>query len=274
MLTFNRKKRIIFLICSYLYISITTILYAKTEFGSLSSVPKEASGLDFFYSTQGSFSSALLFFFFISVMPFIYSHNIISAKNSNFNNFMITRLGSKKTYQLKAIISNVVYSGGVFLSYRILQLVISVVIINPIDFKEETRNMMYRLPYIFSMNSILNLLFYLILSTIGVIIFSNFILSIGLFLKNSVLYYATGLILSLIFSLVPAMLMGILNIKDFVGSLFFNSIYIDTLVTPGLHTLGAYAPKFNAWYPFFGSILFFSLLTFILYKIWNRFYAE
>lgn len=274
MLIFNRKKRVIFLICSYLYVVIATILYAKTEYGSLASVPKEASGLNFFYGTQGSFSSALLFFFYISVMPFLYSHNIISAKNNHFDNLMITRLGSQKRYRLKAIVMNIVYSGGIFLSYRILELVVSVMIINPINFTEETRSLFDQLPYVFSTNSILNLVFYLILSTIGAIVFASFILSIGLFLKNSVLYYAVGLIASLFFSLVPGLLMGLLNIRSFIGSLFMNSVSFDTLFTPGIRTLGSYAPKFNAWVPFAGSVFFFGLVTFILYKVWDQYYDE
>ena len=274
MLIFNRKKRVIFLICSYLYVVIATILYAKNEYISLASIPKEASGLNFFYGTQGSFSSALLFFFYISVMPFLYSHNIISAKNNHFDNLMITRLGSQKRYRLKAIVMNIVYSGGIFLSYRILELVVSVMIINPINFTEETRSLFDQLPYVFSTNAILNLVFYLILSTIGAMVFASFILSIGLFLKNSVLYYAVGLIVSLFFSLVPALLMGLLNIRSFIGSLFMNSVSFDTLFTPGIRTIGSYAPKFNAWVPFAGSVLFFGLVTFILYKVWDQYYDE
>lgn len=262
MISFNTKKYMIMV--AFLSILVFLIsMYDINELFNGFNIPRRTSSLETFYFLQSSFSKSSLIFY--SIIPFIYSYQYIEAKNNGFQNMIITRLKSSYTFLVKILISNAFFVGITFLILKGVQLSICTFLINPINLNDNT-SLVDKIPYTLSINPLLNLIMYFSLSILGEIVFSILVLIVGLYLRNNLLYLGSGLFLSLIGVMIPPIINGILELK---ASFFMNAISLETLITPGFTTIGAYAPHYGAWSSYGVSLAIYSIIGIGLYLYWD-----
>ncbi len=119
-------------------------------------------------------------------------------------------------------------------------------------------------------NIIVNLIMYIIFSSIGCMFFSNFILSLQLYIKNIYIYRALGISLGIMLFLLPAFLSRICGmlLQSKVLSTIFGIFFIPNIIIPSLESNSVYGVS-----PLIGYILtliFYSIITLIIFRYKNR----
>ncbi len=266
-INFNKKSFGCFLLIAIILVEILLVLDIHSDFPNFM-IPKKTSALNYFYFSQSGFSKTMLVVYCIA--PFIYAYHYVEAKNNGFQNMMITRLNSQRRYFNRMLLTNAVYVAVTFCVLKSVQLVTCIIVINPLDFKDAIA-LKAKAPYVLSTNPFINLLLFFVLAILGEIIFSLLVIMVGLYIENTVLFLGSGLMLSLLGVLIPALANNALNLKS---SILMNSLSISTLISPGISTLGAYAPNYGALASYGLSVAFYMILTIGLYFVWHLRFKE
>ncbi|MGM0124807.1 hypothetical protein IGI37_002201 [Enterococcus sp. AZ194] len=118
--------------------------------------------------------------------------------------------------------------------------------------------------YIFK-NGFWDLVAFFLFICIGMVVFSSLVLILGMYLKNYIAYLPSGLVIGL-FLIVAAVILGapLLEKQD---DFFISFLSINAILTLALQPVGVYAPTFNGGLVFLVSLLFYSLVCYLLFSL-------
>lgn len=202
---FKSKKKL--LLFSIYFIVVITGIFISYK-GAFSSIPKKEMilmkskdpemGLDFFYYLQDSGLTLILYVLTTLIVPNIISADFLLYEHNKFNHFMITRTSSSLYHKKERHFNFLATFILILMTHLLTILIIHLFFfkisfsINPI-YMDATRQ-----TNLLSSSLFLNLIIYIILSSIGYAIFSHFLFSLQYFIKNVYLYRTLGLLVSLI----------------------------------------------------------------------------
>ena len=198
---FKSKKKL--LLFSIYFIVVITGIFISYK-GAFSSIPKKEMilmkskdpemGLDFFYYLQDSGLTLILYVLTTLIVPNIISADFLLYEHNKFNHFMITRMSSSLYHKKERNFNFLATFILILMTHLLTILIIHLFFfkisfsINPI-YMDATRQ-----TNLLSSSLFLNLIIYIILSSIGYAIFSHFLFSLQYFIKNVYLYRTLGLL--------------------------------------------------------------------------------
>lgn len=202
---FKSKKKLLLFSIYFIVVIVGIFISYK---GAYSSIPKKEMilmksndpemGLDFFYYLQDSGLTLILYVLTTLIVLNIISADFLLYEHNKFNHFLITRMSSslyhKKERQFNFLATFILILMTHLLTILIIHLFFFKISfsINPI-YMNATRQ-----TNLLSSSLLLNLIIYMILSSIGYALFSHFLFSLQYFIKNVYLYRTLGLLVSLI----------------------------------------------------------------------------
>lgn len=202
---FKSKKKLLLFSIYFIVVIVGIFISYK---GAYSSIPKKEMilmkskdpemGLDFFYYLQDSGLTLILYVLTTLIVPNIISADFLLYEHNKFNHFLITRMSSslyhKKERQFNFLATFILILMTHLLTILIIHLFFFKISfsINPI-YMNATRQ-----THLLSSSLLLNLIIYMILSSLGYALFSHFLFSLQYFIKNVYLYRILGLLVSLI----------------------------------------------------------------------------
>lgn len=224
-------------------------------------------GLATFYNIQSTGFSIVFYLLALFVIPNIFSVQVVIEKQNTYSKFLKTRIGTVN-YHITNFITNSVLTFLFMISLEVLLLFYIHFFIFPISFQymgiESVTTGIVSSP-------LLNLLLYIPLSALGYTVFSNFILSLKGIFNNAYIYRGIGIIIGIILSVLPVMI-GTLIYRSFGIKLFdiLTILYLPTILLPGVEGFGAFTPMLHPFILYILSILFYSFVTYLLSKIFNK----
>ena len=221
-------------------------------------------GLDFFYYLQDSGLTLILYVLTTLIVPNIISADFLLYDHNKFNHFLITRMSSslyhKKERQFNFLATFILILMTHLLTILIIHLFFFKISfsINPI-YMNATRQ-----TNLLSSSLLLNLIIYMILSSIGYARFSHFLFSLQYFIKNVYLYRTLGLLVSLILYIGASVLSH--TFYNTSGSLTATLAYflnIINILTPSI--IKSPVLNNNPHLFYIGTALLYYLLSSILF---------
>lgn len=268
---FKSKKKL--LLFSIYFIVVTVGIFISYK-GAYASIPNNEMilmkskdpemGLDFFYYLQDSGLTLILYVLTTLILPNIISADFLLYEHNKFNHFLITRMSSslyhKKERQFNFLATFILILMTHILTILIIHLFFFKISfsINPI-YMNATRQ-----TNLLSSSLLLNLIIYMILSSIGYAIFSHFLFSLQYFIKNVYLYRTLGLLVSLILYIGASVLSH--TFYNTSGSLTATLAYflnIINILTPSI--IKSPVLNNNPYLFYIGTALLYYLLSSILF---------
>jgi len=253
-------------------IAISDVVQGIRESGpALKAVSQNAGnegGMILFYQIQAGFAADVIQFAtgFLGyiIIPMIFSQQVIKSRITKSDSMLITRMNGNKNYLFSAFYTNAVLTFFAFLSAELMRLVLIVIFYAPIHLNQTSWYLTKSIQYYIFKNGLANLVAFILLFCIGQALFSSLVLSIGLYLKNHVVYLLTGLAVALIGIAVP----GLVGPQIISHNSFWTSILsINALIQPALSTVGMWVSKYNGGLVWLGSFAFYGLITTTLLAI-------
>lgn len=268
---FKSKKKLLLFSIYFIVVIVGIFISYK---GAFSSIPEKEMilmkskdpemGLDFFYYLQDSGLTLILYVLTTLILPNIISADFLLYEHNKFNHFLITRMSSslyhKKERQFNFLATFIL----IFMTHLLTILIIHLFFfkisfsINPI-YMNATRQ-----TNLLSSSLLLNLIIYMILSSIGYALFSDFLFSLQYFIKNVYLYRTLGLLVSLILYIGASVLSH--TFYNTSGSLTATLAYflnIINILTPSI--IKSPVLNNNPHLFYIGTALFYYLLSSILF---------
>ena len=221
-------------------------------------------GLDFFYYLQDSGLTLILYVLTTLIVPNIISADFLLYEHNKFNHFMITRMSSS-LYHKKERHFNFLATFILILMTHLLTILIIHLFFFKISF---SINPIYmnatRQTNLLSSSLLLNLIIYMVLSSIGYALFSHFLFSLQCFIKNVYFYRTLGLLISLILYIGASVLSH--TFYNTSGSLLATLAYflnIINILTPSI--IKSPVLNNNPHLFYIGTALLYYLLSSILF---------
>lgn len=221
-------------------------------------------GLDFFYYLQDSGLTLILYVLTTLIVPNIISADLLLYEHNKFNHFMITRMSSSLYHKKERKFNFLATFILILITHLLTILIIHLFFfkisfsINPI-YMDATRQ-----TNLLSSSLFLNLIIYIILSSIGYALFSHFLFSLQYFIKNVYLYRTLGLLVSLILYIGASVLSH--TFYNTSGSLLATLAYflnIINILTPSI--IKSPVLNNNPYLFYIGTALLYYLLSSILF---------
>ena len=268
---FKSKKKLLLFSLYFIAIIIGIFISYKGAYGSipnnemiLMKSKDPEMGLDFFYYLQDSGLTLILYVLTTLIVPNIISADFLLYDHNKFNQFMITRMSST-TYHKKERQFNFFATFILILITHLLTILITYLFFFKISF---SINPIYmnatRQTNLLSGSLLLNLIIYIILSSIGYALFSHFLFSLQYFIKNVYLYRTLGLLVSLILYIGASVLSH--TFYNTSGSLTATLAYflnIINILTPSI--IKSPVLNNNPYLFYIGTALLYYLLSSILF---------
>lgn len=202
---FKSKKKLLLFSIYFIVVIVGIFISYK---GAYASIPNNEMilmkskdpemGLDFFYYLQDSGLTLILYVLTTLILPNIISADFLLYEHNKFNYFLITRMSSS-LYHKKERQFNFLATFILILMTHLLTILIIHLFFFKISFSINSIYMnATRQTNLLSSSLLLNLIIYMILSSIGYALFSDFLFSLQYFIKNVYLYRTLGLLVSLI----------------------------------------------------------------------------
>ena len=177
-------------------------------------------GLSFFYRDVQEIGFNLLYaFLLLLLIPNLYAYQTLKEKNNSFNTMIIHRISFKKYFK-REIINNFVKTFIVVMLIYIYTLIIINFFV-PIEFNLSSIDWNYvydpayqRYYELFSNNSFVSTMIYIIFVSLGYAVFSSFVLSLQFFVNNLYIFRIIGIVV---------LIVGV-TINAFITSLVANII--------------------------------------------------
>ena len=268
---FKSKKKLLLFSIYFIVVIVGIFISYK---GAYASIPNNEMilmkskdpemGLDFFYYLQDSGLTLILYVLTTLILPNIISADFLLYEHNKFNHFLITRMSSslyhKKERQFNFLATFILILMTHLLTILIIHLFFFKISfsINPI-YMNATRQ-----TNLLSSSLFLNLIIYMILSSIGYAIFSHFLFSLQYFIKNVYLYRTLGLLVSLILYIGASVLSH--TFYNTSGSLTATLAYflnIINILTPSI--IKSPILNNNPYLFYIGTALLYYLLSSILF---------
>ena len=270
---FKLKKIYVYILFSFCAVAFIVHFVYSMEYGSYTAteikellVISPDVGYKLYYYIQHSGLYVLLYIFLIFIIPNLYTINFISQKNNNFTNYQITRLGYKYNMEIETFF--------IFLStfiYVVLLNIFICVIIHVFYFQFQNsfyNDAVYDMTRMICSNQLLNIIIYILLSSIGYGLFASLIYNMQVFVKNTYVFRGLGLILGILLYTLPAIVASSISIYFF--RLFIGSLYLPYILNPGIVYMPAIGS--NPLLLFLLGIIMYSVLCLFLMKL--RFIKE
>lgn len=256
-----RREKLILWIVLLSLLTINTFLTANSEQISYES----NRGLSLYYYMQSVGSYIWFYFIMFFIIPNIYSVDILKKRNNHYHYFEITKKGYKN-YCISNFKKNSLITFFSVLFIHLYLLFLINFFISPIRVDTFDQIGIY---VGLNSNMMINLILYVILSIIGYVVFSNFILSLQLYIKNIYIYRALGIILGIVLFIFPAYLSVIfLRLVPFKFlSIISGIFFIPNIIIPSLESI-----SIRVLSPLIGYILtlaFYIIVTILIFKYKN-----
>lgn len=268
---FKSKKKLLLFSIYFIVVIVGIFISYKVAYASipnnemiLMKSKDPEMGLDFFYYLQDSGLTLILYVLTTLILPNIISADFLLYEHNKFNHFLITRMSSslyhKKERQFNFLATFILILMTHILTILIIHLFFFKISfsINPI-YMNATRQ-----TNLLSSSLLLNLIIYMILSSIGYAIFSHFLFSLQYFIKNVYLYRTLGLLVSLILYIGASVLSH--TFYNTSGSLTATLAYflnIINILTPSI--IKSPVLNNNPYLFYIGTALLYYLLSSILF---------
>lgn len=194
----QKRNRILLLISCSAFVISSYYMYSFEG----KEVINNCGGLYLYYVMQNATISIVYFLILCYVTSNAYAVNFFENKKNKFNYLEIQRTGYKK-YIMNAIFENFIVIAFIFVFLHIFILLFINYAIEPLW---HPNNLMASITQLITQDQFTNLVLYLILSLIGMIVFSNLIFLLRYFVKNIHLYKVLGLVIGIILYILPASL--------------------------------------------------------------------
>jgi hypothetical protein len=172
------------------------------------------AALEFFYYIQLTGLNPFIFMILMLLLPNIVSYNFLDMQQNHTTYLIETRIGKKK-YYIDTTIKNFIISSIAIMILEILMLINIQLFFGKIAFNTMTYPEGYHiLTQTICSNEILNLIYFLILTSIGYGLLSVIIFSLQVFIPHIYLYRCSGVILGISLVVFPILLKGYFPIED------------------------------------------------------------
>ena len=272
-----KEQKFIFSIC-LCFIPILVFLAYSNSFAkecmldSTCNVPN--LGISFFYKDVQDIGFNLLYaFLLLLLIPSLYSYQTLKEKNNLFNTMIIQRITFRK-YIKKEILNNFIKTFVVIMIIYIYTLLITNFFV-PIEFNFSAidLNHIYDPSYqryyeLFSNNSFISTIIYIIHVSFGYAIFSTFVLSLQFYVKNLYIFRILGVITLILFvsinAFITSLLTNLVGVK--IATIILSPLMIGFLLNPGIITFG-YETSISSvgWY--YIVAITFLLISNVLFKL-------
>lgn len=271
---FKSNNKVFLLSFYFLSVMIGILFVYNIEFGSIPQnellylkTNDPEMGLDFFYLLQDSGLVLVLYLLTTLLIPNLFSSDLLIYSNNKFDYMIITRTKTKiyNTYVKKVnFISTVIL---IILTHLFTLMVIQLFCFDIKFSINEIYMNATRQTTLFSNSLLLSLITYILLSSIGYGVFSNFLHSLQFAIKNIYLYKSLGISSALMIYIGSAIISKLL--LDFTGNTFLATIThfinITNILTPGIIK----SPILNNNYIIFyiGTLIMYYLISLNFYEI-------
>ena len=268
---FKSKKKLLLFSIYFIVVIVGIFISYK---GAYASIPNNEMilmkskdpemGLDFFYYLQDSGLTLILYVLTTLILPNIISADFLLYEHNKFNHFLITRMSSslfcKKERRFNFLATFILILMTHLLTILIIHLFFFKISfsINPIHMNAT------RQTNLLSSSLLLNLIIYMILSSIGYALFSHFLFSLQYFITNVYLYRTLGLLVSLVLYIGASVLSH--TFYNTLGSLLATLAYFHNIInilTPSI--IKSPVLNNNPYLFYIGTALLYYLLSSILF---------
>lgn len=269
-----RKNKLAFLIISILFVIVAFIYvyfsegYAEYKDFLGNEAVKYGLSLEVYYYMQSTMTSILLTLVLFLGAANFFSVDKLIDKQTHFSNMIKCRVGHKNYYKNMLII-NSVYS---FLYYICLQITLIIaisILIGPFNFSEIQSVDFITYYNIFSNSEFISFIIYILFSSIGFVLFSDFIYTLSAWIKNTYIFRGIGIIAGILLTALPAVIF--VSLKNILGSELILDIgspfFLPNLINPGLQYLGGHMIANSPYITYFVSLLFALILVVTLNRI-------
>lgn len=196
------KRKLLILFLYYALIVACIFFYYHKEYGAIDVKELEVIkndpvlGLNFFYTLQQPGMTLIKFLLTCLLIPNIISADFLVLKHNHFTDFIKTRISTKSYFQAAKFINFI----STFLITLLMHLV-TLLVIHLFFFKitfHQVNIPVESILNMFSSNILMNLMIYILLSSLGFAVFSHFVYALQAFIKNTYLYRTMGLMSALI----------------------------------------------------------------------------
>lgn len=231
-------------------------------------------GLSFFYRDVQEIGFNLLYaFLLLLLIPNLYAYQTLKEKHNSFNTMIIHRISFKKYFK-REIINNFVKTFiVVMLIYIYTLIIINFFVPIKFNFSSIDWNYVYDPAYqryyeLFSNNSFVSTMIYIIFVSLGYAVFSSFVLSLQFFVNNLYIFRIIGIVVLIvgvaINAFITSLVANIIGAK--IATLLFAPFTIGFLLNPGIMNFGSSSPISSIAY-YFITVLTYLIITNILFKV-------
>lgn len=255
---FINKEKILIIVSIFILLTISLnytynhSVYAQGYMQQYSDAP-----LEFFYYIQSNGINPFIFMILMLLLPNLISYDFLEMHQNHMTYLIETRIGKKK-YYIDTFVKNYLFTFMIIFILEISLLLIIHCFYGKIIFQATEYPQTYHaLTQTICQNELLNLILFLILTSLGYALLSSIIFSLQVFIPHKYIYRCSGLILGIALIVVPVLIMGYFPIKDI--ALFFQ---INPLVALGI--------EYVRENPFGLSNILYYLISFMIYTMISR----
>lgn len=261
----QKKEKIIIL----LILVIGTLVSVQISSSEYSGLLQNGGrfGLQFYYTVMSAGIVIWIFILFILIVPNLWAVDFLTDKNSKFSNILKTRFGTTK-YIKKSFLTNYIISTLTILIVQLIILLYIHIFLAPIKFDINVTPDLTTDASTFVNSEFLNLLIFIIFNSIGYGVFSNFIFSLQLFVKNIYVFRVLGVAVGLILYTGPVLLAKTFSFIPILEKLISN-FFIGYLINPGVITTTQIFQT-NPFITYIVSIIIYSSICIVFMKIFIK----
>lgn len=259
---FTKEKIIILLIIFGLLVismfyTYNTSVYCQGYMSAYKDAP-----LEFFYYIQSNGINPFVFMILMLLLPNIVSYDLLSMQQNHTTYLMETRIGKRKFY-LYTYFINYILSASAILVLEIGMLIVIHLFLGKIQFNMTIfPEAYYPLTQTICKDEFTNLIYFLILTSMGYALLSSVIFSLQVFIPHIYLYRCSGVIVGICLVVFPILLMGYFPIEDFM--VLFQ---ITPLAAIGVEVVRKNPFGFSNIMYYFAVYALYTFISIILYKI-------
>lgn len=228
----QKKEKILLLLVLIIGILLSVQLFSNEYYDLLDSGGR--FGLEFFYSAMAAGRLIWVFMLCILIVPNLFAVDYLIDKSSKFSNVLKVRFGSK-TYIKKSFLSNFIVSMVCMIFIQLMILLYIHLFLASIKFNYNITPGLSTDASTFVSNEFLNMIIFIISTSFGYAIFSSFIFSLQVFIKNIYIFRVVGVIFGLLLYTGPILLASVLSSIPIVQKLI-SYFFIGYLINPGVMT--------------------------------------
>lgn len=232
--TVSKRKIILFLLLMII-LTLNTFMVANME----EIAGEKGYGLTVFYYMQMPGIYLWYYLILCFAIPNVSCAENLQNKRTHYHYFQIIRQGYKK-YCHRSFIRNFIKTSSAVMIIQVYLLFLIHFCISSINFSAADPSDVY---IGLSSNLLVNLICYIIASSIGFGVFSNLLFALQCFIKNIYLFRALGLFLALFLFLLPAYLsrIAVMIFDSQILSFIFGMFFLPNLILPSIENINVYA---------------------------------